>query len=609
MRFTTFTMSRRSQPATFAAAAVTAACLLLSGCAFNAAPAVSTGPGTATSQIKVTGSVFGGQQPVIGAVIQLYAVGTNGVASQAIPLIATPPTSGAGGLFSITGMYSCTNATQVYITATGGNAGSGTNGAINLMVALGSCSTLLANAAVTNISINELSTVAAVYALAPFMTDYTHVGATGSNPSGLVNAFAMANALVNYSTGAIQLPPPGVSLPVNEINTLADILAACINSTSGFTSCGTLLSATGASETIGAGLAIAKNPGNPAITALWTLPSSAPPFVPTLTAQPNDFTIAYRYAGAELASPFGIALDANGNGWITNQAGRSVTRFPNPSAITLGTTSYTAGTALLAPRGISIDRAGNIWIANTGASNVVELNPAGLPAPGTPFTAGGLTAPVAIANDSAGNAWITNFNSSSLTALNSSGAAIDGSPITGGGTLNAPTGVAIDTAGRVNVANAGSGSLAVFSNAGTLLSTVSDGTLLGATAVATSGTGFAMAGSTTGAAVTGAFAYGSTAGTSGPASPIVGGGLTLPVAVAYDGAGTAWFANTASISAFNGTSPLAPATGFGSLSAPQGIAIDASGNVWTTNSGDNSVSIFVGLATPVGTPLAVNVGP
>ena len=83
----------------------------------------------------------------------------------------------------------------------------------------------------------------------------------------------------------------------------------------------------------------------------------------------------------------------------------------------------------------------------------------------------------------------------------------------------------------------------------------------------------------------------------------------MPAAVAYDSAGTAWFAGGTSISAFSGASAITPATGYGTLNAPQGIAVDASGNVWTANSGDNSVTIFIGLGAATTTPLAANVGP
>jgi DNA-binding beta-propeller fold protein YncE len=93
------------------------------------------------------------------------------------------------------------------------------------------------------------------------------------------------------------------------------------------------------------------------------------------------------------------------------------------------------------------------------------------------------------------------------------------------------------------------------------------------------------------------------------ASPVTGGGLALPVAVAYDGNGTAWFANTGSVSAFSGSTAITPSTGYGSLNSPRGLAVDPSGNLWTANAGDNSISVFVGVATPLTTPLAVNVGP
>jgi len=83
----------------------------------------------------------------------------------------------------------------------------------------------------------------------------------------------------------------------------------------------------------------------------------------------------------------------------------------------------------------------------------------------------------------------------------------------------------------------------------------------------------------------------------------------VPTAVAYDGGGNAWFANSASISEFSGSTAISPSAGYGTVSSPAGIAVDSSGNIWTTNSGDNSVSVFVGLGTPIVTPLAANVGP
>ena len=301
-------------------------------------------------------------------------------------------------------------------------------------------------------------------------------------------------------------------------------------------------------------------------------------------------------------------VDANGNAWVTNEAGRSIVKAPSPNQA-FATVSYSTG-GLLAPRGVSIDRSGNVWVANTGGNNVVELTSAGTPASGSPFSGGGISAPVAIANDSAGNAWVANFNGNSITELSSAGTASGQSPVTGSGALNEPTSIALDSSGRVAVANAGTSQLCLFNNAGALESCVSDGTLFGATAVAVStGGNVSLAGSTTGLTVTGAFTMASSTGIVTTESPFTGGGLSLPVAAAYDGNSNSWFANNGSLSEFSGGIGVSPSAGFGTLNSPSGVAVDASGNIWTANSGDNSVSIFVALGSAVPTPLAANVGP
>jgi streptogramin lyase len=490
-------------------------------------------------------------------------------------------TTGADGSFSLYNTFNCNSATQVYIVATGGNAGAGTNSAISLMAAIGPCTSIDSS---THIHIDELTTVAAAYALAPFITDYQNIGANGVNPTGLANAFAAAQFLVSTSTGGIATPPTGFTLPVKSLNTLGNVLAACVNSNGpSSTMCSQLLSATSATETIGAALSIARSPGSASSTALYSLSSTVPPYGPAFTSQPNDFTLAVKYSGAELNGPYGIALDANGSAWVTNVAGASVVKLP-ALASTFATSTYSAG-GLLGPRGISLDKTGNVWIANTGGDNIVELSGIGTVLSGTGFSGGGISGPVSIGNDSAGNAWVANFFGNSITELSASGTTSGASLITGT-------------------------SVCSFSNAAVLQSCLSDSTLFGATSVAVSKTGsVALAGSTTGATVAGAFTLASNTGTVNPLSPVTGGGIALPQAVTFDGAGTAWFANTASISAFSGTSPATGTQGLGSVSSPNGIAVDPSGSVWTANTGDNSVAVFIGLATPVKTPLAANVGP
>ena len=612
--------TRSGAPALALSAAATLLAVLLSGCAFSGSVATTAASGTTSATTHITGVVHGGQNPVIGATLQLYTVGISGLMSTSTGLIASPPVTGAGGGFNITGLYNgcngATPGTEVYLVATGGNPGGGNNPNLSLAAALGSCATLYANAATTTINVNEVTTVAAAYALAPFALDYQHIGATGSYPTGLLNAFSNATVLASNVRGAAggDNLAAGVTVPTAEINTLANILATCVNSQGGTagdgSSCGTIFAATGATDTFDAAIAIAQSPGDPGITALYSLPSSLSPFQPTLSSvsAPNDFTIEVQYISSQLAAPYGIALDAGGNAWVTNEAGNSVVKIPSLTP-TLAPTSYSVG-GLLAPRGISIDSTGNVWIANTGGNDVVELSSTGSLKSGTGYASGGVSIPVAIANDSAGNAWVANFGGNSITELGPTGAASGASPITGAGALSVPTAVALDPAGNVAVANSATGQLCLFSNAAALQQCVSDGTLLGATALAIStGGNISVAGSTAGPKVTGAFTLGTNTGAVNAASPVSGGGLTLPVAVAYDGSGTAWFANSSSISEFSGTSAVSGSAGFGVLSSPSGIAVDASGSVWTANSGDNSISVFIGLATPAVTPLAANAGP
>ncbi len=95
---------------------------------------------------------------------------------------------------------------------------------------------------------NEITTVGSVFARAPFMSSIAALGSSAANTTGLTHAFASVNKLVNVGTGAAMgsALPAGAVGPVSEIVTLADILAACINSTGGTagdsTACGTLFS-------------------------------------------------------------------------------------------------------------------------------------------------------------------------------------------------------------------------------------------------------------------------------------------------------------------------------------------------------------------------------
>src|ERR1700721_4475698 len=84
-------------------------CALLAGCGYS-------GPTSANTAVALTGSVHGGQQPVSGATIQLYAAGTDGDGSVALPLLSSTVKTDSNGSFTIPPSYDGPSAfSRVYV--------------------------------------------------------------------------------------------------------------------------------------------------------------------------------------------------------------------------------------------------------------------------------------------------------------------------------------------------------------------------------------------------------------------------------------------------------------------------------------------------------------
>jgi sugar lactone lactonase YvrE len=93
------------------------------------------------------------------------------------------------------------------------------------------------------------------------------------------------------------------------------------------------------------------------------------------------------------------------------------------------------------------------------------------------------------------------------------------------------------------------------------------------------------------------------------------GSIYHPQGIAIDGGGTVWVANyraryLTELAGAKATVPgasLSPATGLGAdagLLEAYALALDASGNIWVSNQGNNTITKFIGLGTPVKTPLS-----
>jgi streptogramin lyase len=591
---------------------------------------------------ELHGKLMGGQFPIRSSSVQLYAAGVSGYGTGATALLSPAKTTDQNGNFSIAPSdYTCpTPSTPTYLVATGGDPGLGSNNpAIALMAALGPCNGV---SSLSFVNINEVTTIASVWSLSQFLGQGAQVGTSSSNALGLANAFANVNNLVDVTNGTSPGPtaPAGAVLPVAKIYTLANILASCINSLPS-TACNALFNAAAPpmgsipTDTVGAALDIARNPSNN-IAGLFSLAIPQSPFQPGITAAPNDWTIAVTFNGGGVNLPASIAIDALGNAWAANYCGSSspcssVTELSATGNALSPSQGFTSGT-LWESYGLAIDPSGNVWITNqqtsgvnSGHGSVAKLNASGQVVSGSPFYLGGVYFPVAVAADTDGSIWTANQGNSTVSKLSNSGSAISTGAGWGAGNLSGPSAVAIDANHNAWFANtsASSGSVTSVSPDGSTVSEITSGgdqpvgiatDQVGISTNTSKGHVWVANYTTSSVSELQLNIDGTVTVVSGG---YTGGGIAHPNGIAIDGAGKVWVANWVgnSLSELQGANdsnpgqPVSPASGLGTdagLHHPYSIALDSSGNIWISNFASNTITQFLGAATPVRTPL---VGP
>jgi PKD repeat protein len=620
-----------------------------------------TGSATTTATIDTTGSelsgdVYSGSAPVSGAHVYLMADNTTGYGQASISLLSASITgnsdqigayvlSSSDGSFTIPAGYPCAVGSQIYIYSLGGTIDSASNSAAGLLSLVGTC-----DASSTTIWVNEVTTVASAYSLSGFAVDATHVSSSGTVLAlvGVTNAFANFTNLAKGSTGAALATTPAGNGKVSQatINTLANILNACLSSTGpASTECTALFgnalsggsAGTSPTDTATAAINIAHNPGAN-IASLYALQSTAPPFTPALSGQPNDFTIGIQFTGGGIYAPTGIAIDAFGDVWVTNQLGHagngvfgSVTRLSSTGVLLSGEGGYIEN-GIVNPEGIAIDLSGNAWATNN-VGDVVELTNSGSPLSGTckTGTACGYTAPnitecglAQIAIDASGNAWFPSHGYSSVvgicasvTELSSSGTILSGSNGYLSENLYQPYQIAIDGSGNAWVTESDNNTFTEFSNSGTVLSGTagyqSDFYYPGGIVIDSAGNAWSPGLPFSTAPNLEKLSYeGAIVG------DYTGGGLMTPYVSALDGSGNIWIANlnqdgtSSSVSEFsNAGVAITGPNGYTGPNEDQAaaIAVDGSGNVWIGNGSVllddtiNAVTELIGAATPVITPI------
>lgn len=452
------------------------------GCANMSSTAPAGNP--FSSPATLSGKIHGGNQPVIGATVNLWFAGQSSTAVQA----ATTTTDSTGS-FSFTrgadngtnsgttDTYSCPTTGSganplVYVVSKGGNTqndgGSETNSAAAFIAVYGLCSNLSASNFVYMSEVTSVATMAAVQQFFNPANDNITADGTGQQKIIITNLTNTIGLLANPTTG---LYVPATTIPATtggsiassvsltatpepgKVNLLANIISACINAaTSADPNCTTLFSAATpptpnttnlnggtfptATDTLQALFYIFTNPSNGSTTNLATLYGLAggvgAPYQPS-ASQPTDWTIGISYTststcgtstggtGSFISSPNDVNIDALDNVWFGNaQTGGNLSGI-SASGAPLYCVNFDAGTSA---SGGTVDSAANVWSA--GGTTMYRYNPTTRATLAFPVG----VAPLAITADGAGNVYFSAVSGSTGSVYQIPGAASASAAVT-----------------------------------------------------------------------------------------------------------------------------------------------------------------------------------
>lgn len=554
--------------------------------------------------------------------------------------------SGTGFSGTVTGVSGTTITLNQSTTAAGSGVAATTtvpvnNTAIVQMAALGQCPEGGGTMAdqVPYLVINEATTVAFAYSVSGFATSPYYVSSDAGGATALKNAFANATNMVILANGQAPTTFNGIansSNPQSKINTLANILSTCVNTSSATSSnCASLfkyattLSGTQATDEASAIFNIAHNQAVQILngttgatsqnaTNLFNLSTGVTAFSPMVKSV-TDWTMPVIYQGAVSAlatsnntyssGVFGMAFDAEGNAWMGDRALGVVEIGPQGALTTY--TNADHGFSMV--KGVAVSpQDGTIWVTDFGNNDLYVMDSGGgYKTTITKDVANHGPDSTAFALNPAGSGYLAyeaEESSTGIVAYDATTYAVDAFETNPYGGLTSPGWITVDNVGAVWIPSLGSAELGGLTTTYTtknskLAFATSTPGLTEAYVVIADGLGNVWVPTET----TPYTLYQVTAGEDQGGQK--GGGMDLPWRAAVDGSNQVWLANLDAniVSGFSSSnSSFLSSTGF-STSAAGGtgvaaVGVDPSGNVWAANA-DGSVTLLVGLGSPTAAPL------
>lgn len=386
----------------------------------------------------------------------------------------------------------------LYLIAEGGEAqqaaAKGPNPAISLMATLGPKPP-------ERVTINELTTVASVWTAAQFLNG----SALSGNALGLRIAAGNVPNLVNLETGglgAVIMDPLNSSQTTTlaKLNTLGILLTACV--TARPDACSKLFAAAtppggvAPSNTLAAALNIARNPAHQADQLFGLLDEFYPvpagkrwrevALIPYLNFAPSAWTLSLVYSGGGYNGVGGIAIDAEGNMWSSNNflaggqttifswVGGGISKFaPNGKPLSPMIKGFRGGGVDAGGWGITVAADNKVWVTSIIGSTIsVFDDKTGQPlSPETGYNLGGKLGQMqGIITTPKGDVWALDNEHSQIVYLPKGDAAkgrifgqvVDGKPLDDTLQVKKPFGLAIDQQERIWVSNSGSNTVTRF---------------------------------------------------------------------------------------------------------------------------------------------------